>query len=92
MAAYALIADIPLSCRVAEVNVQIIAGASNATYSLLQATGEDLAQSFPVGAARKHIEDLIDRLGDEDASRVLAPLSTRSSDSARRPACTHALP
>lgn len=58
-------------------NVQIIDGASNATYSLFQATDDEFATIFPEGRDMELIEDLIDRLGDEETSRVLAPLWSR---------------
>lgn len=58
-------------------NVQIIDGANNATYSLFQATDEEFAAVFPDGRDMELIEDLIVRLGSDEASRVLAPLWER---------------
>lgn len=58
-------------------NVQIIDGASNATYSLFQATDDEFAAIFPKGRDMETIEDMIERLGDEEASRVLTPLWSR---------------
>lgn len=55
-------------------NVQIIDGANNATYSLFQATDEEFAAIFPDGRDMELVEDLIRRLGDNEASRVLSPL------------------
>ena len=53
-------------------NVQIIDGAVNATFSLFQATYEEFDAIFPDGRDMELAEDLIDRLGDEEAGRVLA--------------------
>ena len=58
-------------------NVQIIDGASNATYSVFQATDDEFAAIFPEGRDMETIEDLHDRLGDEEASRVLERLWSR---------------
>lgn len=58
-------------------NVQVIDGASNATFSLFQATDEEFAAIFPDRRDMELIEDLIDRLGEEEASRVLTPLWSR---------------
>lgn len=55
-------------------NVQIIDGASNATFSLFQATEEEFAAIFPDGRDLELVDDLIERLGDDEAGRVLAPL------------------
>ncbi len=55
-------------------NVQIIDGASNATYSVFQATEYEFAAIFPDGRDMEVVEDLFKRLGDEGASRVLTPL------------------
>lgn len=58
-------------------NVQIIDGASNATYSLFQATDDEFATIFPDCRDMETIEDLHERLGNEDASRVLEGLWSR---------------
>ena len=58
-------------------NVQIIDGASNATYSLFQATDAEFTAIFPDGRDMEKIEDLIARLGDQEATRVLTPLWNR---------------
>lgn len=58
-------------------NVQIIDGASNATFSIFQATDEEYAAIFPGGRDMELVEDLWDRLGSEQASRVLDPLWNR---------------
>lgn len=58
-------------------NVQVIDGASNATYSFFQATEEEFAAIFPDGRDMELIEDLVGRLGDAEASRVLTPLWSR---------------
>ena len=58
-------------------NVQIIDGANNATFSVFQATDEEYAALFPNGRDMALAEDLIERLGEEEAGRVLAPLWNR---------------
>lgn len=58
-------------------NVQIVDGASNATYSLFQATEEEFAAIFPDGRDMELVEDLFKRLGDAEASRVLTPIWNR---------------
>jgi hypothetical protein len=58
-------------------NVQIIDGANNATFSVFQATDEEYAALFPSGRDMELAEDLIERLGEEEAARLLAPLWNR---------------
>lgn len=58
-------------------NVQIIDGASNATFSVFQATDEEFAAIFPDGRDMELVEHLVDRLGDEIASALLKPLWDR---------------
>lgn len=58
-------------------NVQIIDGAVNATFSVFQATDDEFAAIFPDGRDIELIEDLIERLGEEAAGSVLAPLWER---------------
>lgn len=58
-------------------NVQIIDGASNATFSLFQATEEEFARIFPAGRDMELVEDLIQRLGEDEAGRMLKPLWDR---------------
>ncbi|GBH33206.1 MULTISPECIES: hypothetical protein [Sphingobium] len=58
-------------------NVQIIDGAVNATFSVFQATAEEFEAIFPDGRDMELVEDLIDRLGDDAAGAVLAPLWDR---------------
>ncbi|MCZ8545316.1 hypothetical protein OOJ09_14075 [Mesorhizobium qingshengii] len=55
-------------------NIQIIDGALNATFSVFQATEEEYAAIFPDGRDMELAEDLFERLGDDEAGRVLAPL------------------
>ncbi|MBH0239190.1 hypothetical protein [Methylobrevis albus] len=57
--------------------IQIIDGAVNATFSLFQATDDEHAAIFPDGRDMELIEDLIARLGDADAGRVLGALWCR---------------
>ena len=58
-------------------NIQIIDGAANATFSLFQATAEEFDAIFPDGRDIELVEDLIDRLGEDAAGTVLAPLWNR---------------
>lgn len=58
-------------------NIQIIDGASNATFSILQATEEEFAVIFPDGRDLELADDLIKRLGEHEADRVLSPLWER---------------
>jgi len=58
-------------------NVQIIDGATNATFSVFQATEQEYAAIFPGDREMELVEDLIERLGQEEAGRVLAPLWSR---------------
>ncbi|MGF7150267.1 DNA primase [Sphingomonas zeicaulis] len=55
-------------------NIQIIAGAANATFSVFQATDEEFAAVFPDGRDIELIEDLIGRLGEDVAGAMLAPI------------------
>lgn len=58
-------------------NIQVIDGAGNATFSVFQATDEAFAAIFPDGRDIELVEDLIERLGEEEAGRVLTPLWSR---------------
>ncbi|MGG9016250.1 hypothetical protein ACQ9A5_26235, partial [Escherichia coli] len=58
-------------------NVQIIDGANNATFSVFQATDEEFTAIFPEGRDMELIEDLVERLGDDEAARILTPLWDR---------------
>ncbi|MGO7403437.1 hypothetical protein [Rhizobium ruizarguesonis] len=58
-------------------NILIIDGARNATFSVFQATEDEYAIIFPNGQDMEKIEDLIERLGDDEAGRCLAPLWER---------------
>jgi len=58
-------------------NIQIIDGAANATFSLFQATDEEFAAIFPNGSEMQIIEDVFERLGNEEASRVIGPMWER---------------
>lgn len=59
------------------MNIQIIDGAKNATFSVFQATAEEFDAIFPGGRDIELVEDLIDRLGENVAGTVLAPLWDR---------------
>ncbi len=58
-------------------NIQIIDGASNATYSIFQATEEEYALLFPNGQDMELIEDFYARLGDDAADTILECLWKR---------------
>lgn len=58
-------------------NIQIIDGAANATFSLFQATDEEFDAIFPNGRDMELAEDLVDRLGEKEAGRVLTPIWDR---------------
>ncbi|NLR72608.1 hypothetical protein HGI47_17165 [Novosphingobium sp. ERN07] len=58
-------------------NVQIIDGAINATFSIFQATDEEFSIIFPDGRDIEVADDLVERVGEVEASRVLAPLWQR---------------
>jgi hypothetical protein len=58
-------------------NIQVIDGALNATFSIFQATEEEFAAIFPDGQDMELAEDVFERLGDEEAGRVLTPLWNR---------------
>jgi hypothetical protein len=58
-------------------NIQIIDRAANATFSLFQATEEEFAAIFPNGSEMQIVEDVIGRLGDEEANRVISPVWER---------------
>lgn len=55
-------------------NVQIIDGASNATFSLFQATDEEFDAIFPHGSEMEIVEDVIDRLGEAQAGKIISPM------------------
>ncbi len=58
-------------------NIQIIDGAVNATFSLFQATDEEFAAIFPDRSDMQTVEDVIERLGNEEANRVITPMWER---------------
>ena len=69
------VADFCARCQIKPMkNVQIIDGASNATCSLFEATDDEFAAIFPEGRDMETIEDLHERLGGEQAGRVLEGL------------------
>ena len=55
-------------------NIQIIDGASNATFSVFQATDEEFAAIFPDGRDIELVEDLNERIGERTAGSVLTPI------------------
>ena len=58
-------------------NIQIIDGALNATFSIFQATDEEFAVIFPNGRDIEIADELVERVGESEANRVLAPLWQR---------------
>ena len=58
-------------------NIQIIDGADNATFSLFQVTDDEYAELFVDGADMDLIEDVIDRLGDDRAGKILSAIWKR---------------
>jgi hypothetical protein len=59
-------------------NIQIIDGALNATFSLFQATEEEFAVIFPAeGQDMELIEGFLERVGEEQARRILQPIWER---------------
>lgn len=58
-------------------NIQVIDGAVNATFSVFQATDEEFAAIFPDGSDIDTIEDVIARLGEIEAARVVGPMWER---------------
>lgn len=72
------IADIGLSLQDAPVkNIQVIDGASNATFSIFQATDEEFAAIFTHGREMEIADDVVERLGDAEAERVFSALWSR---------------
>ena len=58
-------------------NIQIIDGAANATFSIFQATEDEFAVIFPDGRDLEIADDLIQRVGQDEANRVLTALWER---------------
>jgi hypothetical protein len=58
-------------------NVQIIDGAVNATFSIFQATDEEFSIIFPDGRDIEVADDLFERMGEFEASKVLEQLWQR---------------
>ena len=58
-------------------NIQIIDGANNATFSLFQATEAEFAVLFTDNREMELIEDIVARLGEKEADRILAQIWRR---------------
>jgi len=58
-------------------NIQIIDCARNATFSIFQASNEAFDAIFPDGRDMELVEDLIARLGEDQADMILSPLWDR---------------
>jgi hypothetical protein len=65
-------------------NIQIIDGAANATFSIFQATEDEFALIFPNGRDMEIAEDLVQRIGEDKAGRMLCALWERPSLNAMR--------
>lgn len=61
-------------------NIQVIDGAMNAKYDVFEATDEEFALIFPNDTDVEFIEDLIARLGEDVADRILGPIWFRRAD------------
>ena len=55
-------------------NVLTVDDANNATFSIFQATDEEFSVIFPGQRDMELIEDLVERLGENEAGRVVSPL------------------
>lgn len=58
-------------------NIQIVDGAANATFSIFQATEEEFALISPDGSDLEVMGELIERVGVDEAGRVLTLLWQR---------------
>ena len=58
-------------------NIQIIDGAANATFSIFQATEDEFATIFTNGRDMEIADDVVERVGEDEASRVLDALWQR---------------
>ncbi|WP_454598977.1 hypothetical protein [Qipengyuania sp. SM2507] len=58
-------------------NIQIVDGAANATFSIFQATEDEFAMIFPDGSEMEIAADLVERVGEDEAGRVLDALWQR---------------
>lgn len=58
-------------------NIQIIDGALNATFSVVQVADDEFASIFPNGQDMEFIEDFVARLGEETAGAVLSAIWER---------------
>ncbi|MBO9724965.1 MAG: hypothetical protein J7530_11370 [Novosphingobium sp.] len=58
-------------------NVQIIDSAANATFSLFQVTDDEFSAIFPSDSEMQIAEDVFERLGKQEANRVIGPMWNR---------------
>ncbi len=59
-------------------NIQVIDGADNCTFSIFQATDEEFNAIFPgEGQDIEFSEDMIERLGEENCIKFVAPIWER---------------
>lgn len=60
-------------------NIQIIDDAINARYAIYAVTDEEFALLFPsAGQDIEFIEDVVERLGDENVENIMAPIWERA--------------
>ena len=52
-------------------NIQVIDGAANCAYDIFQATDEEFLFIFPCGTDIEFIDDLVYRVGEDEAYKVL---------------------
>jgi hypothetical protein len=78
MSAFLSIADVSSYGQSASVkNIQIIDGGVNATFSIFQATDDEFAIIFPDGREMEIAVELVERIGEEAADRVLTAIWDR---------------
>ena len=56
-------------------NIQVIDGAMNASYAIFATTDDEFSALFPgEGQDVEFIEDVIERLGDSETGKLMAPI------------------
>ena len=61
-------------------NIQVIDGAENCAYDIFQISDESFKKIFPNGQDIEFSEDLFERLGQEEARKILEPLWDNKAD------------
>lgn len=64
-------------------NIQVIDGADNCSYDIYAATDDEFAAIFLGDTDIEFVEDLVLRLGEEEAGELLTPLWGRRVDKKR---------